>query len=225
MRRRHASVQQSLPLEDIAGDVVQLRGGDYRAVLEAGSVNFALKAETEQEAILAGYRRWLNALAYPIQILVRIVPTDVEVYLAGLRGQRGARSGETWRRLALDHETFVRRIARERTLLDRRFYVVVPAGMDGGFERTGIAWPWRRVSRDRHATSLVTARRKLAFRCGEVAHGLAAFGVPCRRLDDRELVALWRACFDGAAVTAGGEPPLPSPVLTSPSRGEEARDA
>lgn len=214
MRRRHMSVQESLPLDDIAGDVVQLRGGDFRAVLEAGSVNFALKAESEQEAILAGYRRFLNALAYPVQILVRIVPTDVELYLAGLRGRSG-RAGESWRRLALDHESFVRGIARERTLLDRRCYVIVPAGMDGAFERSGVAWPWRRARRrERQAASLVAAQRKLAFRCAELTQGLGAFGVPSRRLVDRDLVALWRACFDGAAVTAGGEPPRATPVLT-----------
>src|SRR5690606_16194913 len=147
MPRKHAGVQASLPLDDIAGDVVCLRGGDHRAVIEAGSVNFALKSDAEQEATLAGYRRWLNALAYPVQVLVRIVPTDVEVYLRGLHQARGPRSADIWRRLAQDHEAFVRRIARERTLLDRRCYVVVPAGIGGAFERTGVAWPWRRVNR------------------------------------------------------------------------------
>lgn len=214
MRRKHASVQASLPLDDIAGDVIRLRGGDYRGVLEAGSVNFALKSEAEQEAILAGYRRWLNALAYPVQILVRIVPTDVEVYLAGLRAARGNRSEDLWRRLAHDHETFVRRIARERTLLDRRSYVVVPAGTGGAFERTGIAWPWRRTDRKREAATLLAARRALAFRSAEIAQGLAAFGVPTRRLDGAELAALWRASLAGAALTAGAQPPPPSSVLT-----------
>ena len=93
MRKRHrrarlASAQELLPLDEIAGEVLRLRGGDYRAVLQAGSVNFALKSDAEQEAIIAGYRRFLNGLAYPLQVLVRVVPTDVEGYLAGLRGAR-----------------------------------------------------------------------------------------------------------------------------------------
>ena len=57
MTRRHknqspASVQEQLPLEAITGDVVRLRSGDYRAVLQTGSVNFALKSELEQEAMV-----------------------------------------------------------------------------------------------------------------------------------------------------------------------------
>lgn len=215
MRHRHASAQESLPLDDVSRDVLCLRGGDYRAVLEAGTVNFALKSETEQEAILAGYNRFLNGLAFPIQVLVRIVPTDVEVYLAGLRDSRSARPGDIWRRLALDHETFVRRLARERTLLDRRCYVIVPAGAGGVFERTGFAWPRRSSVRRDEATTLAVARRTLTFRCSELAQGLAAFGVPTRRLAAGELVALWRASLTGTPVTAGGAPPLATPVLTS----------
>ena len=142
-KRPLASVQELLPLEEIVDDILCLRGGDYRAALEAQSVNFALKSEGEQEAIMAGYRAFLNALSYPIQVLVRILPTDVEAYLAGLRERFGGRGGETLRRLALDHETFVRRLARERTLLERRFYVVIPAGLEGVFERRGIRWPWQ----------------------------------------------------------------------------------
>lgn len=198
--RRLASVQELLPLDEIEGDLLRLRGGDYRAVLQAGSVNFALKAETEQQAILAGYRRFLNGLTYPLQVLVRVVPTDVEGYLAGLRD---ASSGtDTLRRLARDHETFVRRIARERTLLDRRFYVVLPAGLDGTSKRKGLGRPWRRgAGRERQHGDLIEARRKLAFRCSEVTQGLGAFGVITRRLDGEELVALWRATL--GSVVAG----------------------
>ena len=225
-RRRLASVQEILPLEEIAGDVVCLRGGDYRCVLEASSVNFALKSEPEQEAILAGYRRFLNGLTYPLQVLVRVVPADVEGYLAGLGGARGGT--ETLRRLVLDHEAFVRRIARERTLLDRRFFVVLPAGMDGTPGRGGPRWPglgWRgrRSARpQRQQSDLARARRTLSFRCGEVAQGLGSFGVSTRRLDAGELAALWRAALGGGAAgvsggTAGREALVAAPVVTSPA--------
>ncbi len=224
MPRKHAGVQASLPLDDIAGDVVCLRGGDHRAVIEAGSVNFALKSDAEQEAILAGYRRWLNALAYPVQVLVRIVPTDVEVYLGGLRHPCGTRSAEVWQRLAQDHEAFVRSIARERTLLDRRCYVVVPAGTGGAFERSGIAWPWRRGNRTPRS-GLIPARRALTFRCAEIAQGLSAFGVPTRRLEGADLVSLWRASLAGTSLTAGGEPPPRTSVLTAPPSSSDRREA
>ena len=193
--RRHAKplagVQDLLPLEDIVDDVLCLRGGDYRAVMETQSVNFALKSETEQEAIMAGYRAFLNSLNHPIQVVVRILPTDVEAYLAGLRERLGGRGGEALRRLALDHESFVRRLARERTLLERRFYVVIPAGLEGVFERRGIRWPWQATPDVRQ--NLEAAARQLGFRCEELAQALASFGVATRRLSSEELAHLWNA--------------------------------
>ena len=118
-------------------------------MLEASGVNYQLKPEGEQEAILASFRRFLNGLDHPLQVLVRVVPADVEGYLAGL-GEAGPGT-ETLTRLRRDHEAFVRRIARERTLLDRRFHVVVPAGVDGARSPGPPAWrdllrPRRRVA-------------------------------------------------------------------------------
>ena len=198
---RLASVQELLPLEDIVGGVLCLRGGDYRAVVEAQSVNFALKSEAEQEAIMAGYRAFLNSLSYPIQVVVRILPTDVEAYLGGLRERFGGRGGEVLRRLALDHEAFVRRLARERTLLERRFYVVVPAGMEGPPQAgRGIRWPWQVMPRNvRH--SLEVAARQLDFRCQELAQALASFGVATRRLSSEELAHLWNGILRSELVS------------------------
>ena len=75
---KHGSVQDLLPLEDIVEGVICLRGGEYRAVIQAQSVNFALKSEEEQEAVMAGYRSFLNSLSHPVQMLVRILPTNVD---------------------------------------------------------------------------------------------------------------------------------------------------
>lgn len=191
MRRdKHGGVQDLLPLEEIIGDVLCLRGGDYRAVLEVQSINFALKSDTEQEGIIAGYRAFLNSLSFPLQVVVRILPTDVDAYLAGLRHRPRARADETLRRLALDHESFVRRLARERSLLERRFYVVVPAGLEGVFEKRGMRWPWQPPSTDVHQ-NLEAAARQLEFRADEIAQALATFGVTAHRLSGDELVQLW----------------------------------
>jgi len=217
--RRLASAQELLPLDDIVDGVLCLRGGDYRALLEAQSVNFALKSEVEQEAIIAGYRAFLNSLSYPIQVVVRVLPTDVEAYLAGVREQFSRRGGEALRRLALDHEAFVRRLGRERTLLERRFYIVLPAGLEGAFERRGFRWPWQGTrSNVRH--NLDAAARQLAFRCQELTQALASFGVAARRLTTEEMVQLWSG-FLRSEVTS--PPTLAAshwPVVTRRNRKE-----
>lgn len=230
--RRFASVQELLPLEDVVDGVLCLRGSDYRAVLEAQSVNFALKSDAEQEAIMAGYRAFLNALSYPIQVVVRILPTDVEPYLASLRATASGRGAEALRRLALDHEAFVRRLARERTLLERRFYVVIPAGLEGAFARTGvrlgerrsIRWPWRGRSAS-NRQGLEAAREQLTFRCQEIAQGLGGFGVATRRLGSDELVELWCSFLGAEAALARTAVAAAQPVVVGLSRGGVSANA
>ncbi len=227
-RARLASVQEQLPLEEVAGEVVLLRSGAARAVLEAGPVNFALRSEPEQEAILAGYRRFLNGLDYPLQLLVRVVPADIERYLSGLAGA-GAQS-EAMRRLARDHRDFVRRIARERTLLGRRFFVVIPAEREGGPRGRapgGAAWrllPWRSGRLPgRRPGDLDLTRRTLSFRAGEVMRGLGSFGVETRRLGGEELQELWRETL--APRDEWRSRPAAAPVVTSVRAGREAARA
>ncbi len=220
-RPRLASAQELLPLEEITGDLVRLRGGECRAVLEAGSVNFALKSETEQDAILAGYRRFLNGLSYPLQVLVRVKPTDVEGYVGGLRELRS--SSEALQRLARDHEAFVRRIARERTLLERRFFVVVPGGKANTATGRSFGLRWQRGANDNGVPSeLLAVRRLLAFRCGEVGQGLAAFGVSTQRLASTELASLWQETLGGSAVRSI-EHGRGSPVVIAAQRRVAAR--
>lgn len=193
---KHGSVQDLLPLEDIVEGVICLRGGEYRAVIQAQSVNFALKSEEEQEAVMAGYRSFLNSLSHPVQMLVRILPTNVEPYLAGFRTNvMSQANSDAIRRLALDHETFVRRLARERTLLERRFYLVVPAGEFGRDGTAAIRWPWKRNGRRLDDQHLAVAAAQLNARCQELAQGLTSFGVSSQRLESEELAELWAACL------------------------------
>jgi hypothetical protein len=221
--KRLASVQDLLPLEDIIGNVLCLRGGDYRGILEAQSINFALRSETEQEGIIAGYRAFLNALSYPLQVVVRILPTDVEAYLDGLRQRPRVRDDDTLRRLALDHEAFVRRLARERALLERRFYIVIPAGLDGASERRRMRWPWQEAPSDvlRH---LEAAAHQLDFRAQEISLALASFGVSSRRLGGDEIAQLWSDCLRSDIGASSAMLVDRGPVITARNGKERHHD-
>ena len=43
----------------------------YRSVLEVSPINFSLKAEEEQEAIIERFAALIRSLSFPLQILVR----------------------------------------------------------------------------------------------------------------------------------------------------------
>ena len=188
---RYPSVQAvRMRLEAIEDDVVCLAGGEYRAVLEVGSVNFGLQGERQQEALVASYAAFLNSLTFPVQVLVRVLPLDLDRYLGDLERRAAQELSEPLAELARDHAAFLRRLARNRTLLERRFYLVVPAGREAVGPRRG--WPFAR--RGAHLDS-AAARRQLTVRCEEIARQLARCELPVRRLRSVELASLYHACW------------------------------
>ena len=189
---RPASVQTSrFSLEAIEDEVVILTGGHYRAVLEVGSVDFALKGEVEQEALISGFATFLNSLTFPVQVLVRVLPINIEGYLGELEHRAVHELPDHLAALARDHVAFVRRLARSRALLERRFYLVVPA--QEAERSAGPIWLFRR--RGRAGPDPAAARRQLTVRCEEVGRHLGRCGLKARRLTDVELARLYHACW------------------------------
>src|SRR6202158_4917749 len=129
---KHASVQTArLAIEAIQEGVVGLAGGEYRAVLEVSGTASPFEDDARHEALLAGFATFLNALSYPIQILVRASPVDLTRYAASLEERGRQMLDGQLAALAQDHAAYVQGLARQRTLLERRFYVVVPAESAG----------------------------------------------------------------------------------------------
>lgn len=189
---RYPSVQTThLRLESIEDGIVRLTGGQECAVLEVNSINVGLQASDDQEALLASYAAVLNSLSFPIQILVRAVPIDIAPVLDDLEHRAHHELREPLASLAHDQAAFLRRLARQRTLLERRFYLVVPARQVETLAARRI-WPLRHREpiQDRAIT-----RQQLASRSANVARQLGRCGLTARRLGDTELTQLYYACW------------------------------
>ena len=65
------STQTYLKVSEIRDDTLVLKNGGVRALLRVSSINFNLKSEDEQNAIIYSYQGFLNTLDFPIQIVVR----------------------------------------------------------------------------------------------------------------------------------------------------------
>ena len=67
------STQSFVKIESLRDGVVFLRGGAMRMVLNVSSLNFSLKSQDEQTAIILEYQNFLNALDFPIQIYINSI--------------------------------------------------------------------------------------------------------------------------------------------------------
>jgi len=60
------ATQDFVPIKEVRDGVVVLENGSLRTVLMTSSLNFALKSQNEQEAILFQFQNFLNSLEFSI---------------------------------------------------------------------------------------------------------------------------------------------------------------
>ena len=209
------SVQQLLPVTGVSGDVLVLRDGTACGVVEARPVNFAFSSPEDQTAMLAGLFRFFHGLRYPIVILVRSVPADIDGYLRQLRRPD---LPQHLAALALDHDAFVRELAHYQRPLTRSRYILVPSAAGPALDpalRNPVAGaaavaaallarlrPQPAAAAPPPRTAPEQARRVVEQRCREIETALAAVRIPARRLGNEELLQLLRSAFRPAGGAA-----------------------
>jgi hypothetical protein len=126
-----------LPIGAITADgLVELGSDGLAIVCRASSVTFSLRTPTEQEALVAGFARFLNSLTEPVQVLVRAEPVDLAPMIAELLEEAPGLPHLGLETGAREHAAFLSELGARRTLLRRDVLVVLrqPPG-DGAAER------------------------------------------------------------------------------------------
>jgi len=80
-----ASTQQFLEIEQIREGVAVLKDKGLRGVIMTSSLNFALKSEDEQNAIIYQFQNFLNSLDFSIEIVVQSRRLNITGYFDKLK--------------------------------------------------------------------------------------------------------------------------------------------
>ncbi len=166
-------------LREVTGGVACLSYGrrnfTYRGILKINTVNFGLMSEEDQDALIEGFKAFLNGLSFPIQILIRNLPYRLDEYLKSMESVEGDLA-----EMARDHADFVRQLASKRALVKRAFYIIIPADTAMIKNRT---------------EALINAQTQLKLRSDELMRQLERLGLTGQRLSDKEIIALYHSCF------------------------------
>jgi hypothetical protein len=122
-----STTQQFLDIFDIANDLVITKRGACSIILSVTAMNFDLLAEPEQDAMIYGYAGLLNSLNYPIQIMIRSQTKDVSGYVNALKQKEEETINRTRKEQIRKYHEFISDLVQERNVLDKKFYVVIPA--------------------------------------------------------------------------------------------------
>jgi hypothetical protein len=75
------NTETMLPISEIRGDTVILKDSGLRAIIKVDGLNIDLKNYSEQEVVVEQYKRFLNGLDFPIQILIRNTYLELSDYI------------------------------------------------------------------------------------------------------------------------------------------------
>ncbi len=190
-----SGMQEYVNIAEIRNDVVILKDGSLRAVLAISSINFDLKSSTEQEAIIYSFQRFLNALDFPIQILVSTRKLNVRPYLNELNRRQEIERNPLLRDQIGDYVDFVGELVKVANITSKSFYVVVPFYPIEDKDRSWIEKITAAINPNKAAFQrreiFQTNRNQLLQRVEEVRDPISATGVRTAMLKTQELVELY----------------------------------
>ena len=202
------STQRYLKIADIKKDTVIMKDGTLRAVLMVSSINFALKSEDEQEAIISGYVSFLNNLDFPIQVVVQSRELNIANYLESMRKKANEQTNELLKNQTLQYVDYVSQLVSLGKIMNKHFYIIVPYTPISD-KRKGFWQSLIEAFRPIDVINLkeerfIYLKKQLSERIDSVINGLSSMGLNVVQLDTQGLIELFYNVYNQE--TAANQP-------------------
>ena len=129
MAQTKASTQKYLDIAEIKENVVILKDGTIKSVILSSSVNFALKSEDEQNALITSYMQFLNSLDHPMQIVIQSRKLDVEGYMRRLRDAQKKQTNQLLKVQIVGYIDYIKELIELGEIMTKRFFIVIIHGL------------------------------------------------------------------------------------------------
>jgi len=106
---------------------IQNKNGERRvAILQVEPLNFRIKTTDEQQSIIAAFQRFLNALDFPVQLVMYTDDLNLGTYLDDLAARTKKTGKAMAQRLFTAHKQYLDTIMKERLAVNRKFLIAIP---------------------------------------------------------------------------------------------------
>lgn len=206
-----SSTQQFLEIDKVKEGIVLLRNGSLRGVIMISSLNFALKSDDEQQAIVYQFQNFLNSLDFPIEISVQSRKLNITGYLDKLEELEKNQANELLKIQTGEYRKFIKDLIAGGEILSKSFFAVIPFTMlnlPNAPNLPGMKKVMPTVSVD--DDQFQRAKAQLWQRMEFVAMGLRRCGLKCIPLNTPELIELFWGIYHPEEAEVGYFPEIPS---------------
>lgn len=189
------TTQKYLDIAEIRDDVVIMRDGTMRVVLMVSSLNFALKSEEEQNAIVSQYVSFLNNISFPVQIVVQSRELSIENYINTLKQKEKEQTNELLKMQTAEYIQYISELIAIGKIMSKRFYVIIPYNPLTDSHTTF----WESITDLFKPATLIKMKdskfqrlkREMSRRVESVMSGLGSVGLNTIQLDTQGLIELY----------------------------------
>ncbi|KKS01462.1 MAG: hypothetical protein UU54_C0004G0010 [Candidatus Yanofskybacteria bacterium GW2011_GWA2_41_22] len=196
------STKQLVEVADIRDNVVFLKNGSLRAVIEVSATNFELKSEAEQTAILQNFQNFLNSIDFSLQIVINSRKLDIGDYLKLVDTATNELTNELLKIQAGEYAKFVKELAELANIMTKKFYIVVPFYVFEAPGKTGLLKSLTSIIKPSTAVKQIsdeqfkTYQGQLLQRVELTLDSLIGVGVKAKVLEKDELMKIYYEIYN-----------------------------
>ena len=209
-----ASTQQFLEVDQIKEGTVVLKNKSLRGVIMVSSLNFALKSDEGQQAIIYQFQNFLNSLDFSLEIVVQSRVLNITGYLDKLEELGKNQENELLKTQTIEYRKFIKDLIAGGQILSKNFYVIVPFTLVQIPGMTANKNIFKKQKDETPSESqFQRAKSQLWQRMEFVALGLRRCGLQCVPLNTSELIELFWSLYHPEEAEVGYYPEIPPEVI------------
>ncbi|MFA5087013.1 MAG: hypothetical protein WC470_01775 [Candidatus Paceibacterota bacterium] len=118
--------QDFIPIKQIREGVLLMDDQSLKGILIVSSINFALKSEEEQGAIIFNFQNFLNSMDFSCQIVISSRKVNITGYVDKIKELEAKQKNELLKIQTADYRKFIEELVAGGSIMNKNFYVVVP---------------------------------------------------------------------------------------------------
>jgi len=197
------ATQTRMKIAEIHDDTVVLKDGSIRAVLATSSINFHLKSEQEQNAIISAYQQFLNSIDFSVQIITKSRKLDIDIYLEALKKRGENHKSTLMKEQILEYCEYVGKLIEYADIMEKKFFVIVPHEPYRSRKKNIIEKFLEKIKPEDSIEKLKKRRQEfidiskvLKDRVSTVLQGLTNCNLRVQRLSTKQLIELFYTCYN-----------------------------
>ena len=196
------NTETMLPISEVKNGIVILKDWWMRSIIKVEWLNLDLKNYDEQQVVIEQYKRFLNGLAFPIQVLIRNTYLDLTEYLWYLKKNLKEIDNPALKRQWNSYITFLEWIDNQQWLIYvKEFYIVIPYYRDErDAEQVNRSWrdKFLNILNAKDGVEMIVERYRTFIKCEQniqtrenvLIAGLNDLWMTAERLDTAWVVSL-----------------------------------